>query len=509
MEAHHYISREVLSLEKIDFLVHHEGLTISLGQESSLAVNRCYDFLSEQYHREGNVFYGINTGFGDLCHIKIGDDALRDLQYHLIISHAAGLGDEVPVEIVKIMLLLKIQNLAYGYSGVSLGLVERLIWMYNTGIFPVIYQLGSLGASGDLAPLAHLSLPLIGLGKVWFKGEMHESRDLLNKFDKEPIQLHAKEGLALLNGTQFSSAYAVWSVLQGKKLLDLANCCAALSLDAFDCSLTPFDERIHKLRPHKGQIIVSEVIRNWLKDSEIATQEKHQVQDPYAFRCIPQVHGASYDVLEFVEKTILTEINSVTDNPSIFPDSEAILSGGNFHAQPVAYALDFLAIALAELGSISERRVFQLLSGKRGLLPFLAKDPGLHSGLMIPQYTAASIVSQNKQLCTPASIDSIVSSNGQEDHVSMASNAATKCYQVVQNLERLLAIEFLTATQALEARRPGRTSTALEEMLIQYRKVVPLYDDERVIHNELIRTIDFLRHNSPTRKEEEEWLANG
>ncbi|MEK7255787.1 MAG: histidine ammonia-lyase, partial [Bacteroidota bacterium] len=429
-----------------------------------------------------------NTGFGALCNVRIENHELEQLQLNLVMSHACGMGEEAPQEIVRLMLLLKIQGLSLGYSGVRVETVQRLVDFFNHDILPVIFQQGSLGASGDLAPLAHLSLPLLGLGEVRWRGERIPAKDVLEKMNWRPIRLQSKEGLALLNGTQFCAAYATWCLLEGKRLLDLANLCAALSLDAFDCRLSPFEEILHKIRPHRGQLAVAEVIRNLLNDSEIAASKKTNVQDPYSFRCVPQVHGASFDALAHVENVVATEINSVTDNPTIFPMEDAILSGGNFHAQPLALALDYLAIALAEIGSISERRTFQLISGQRGLPPFLVKNGGLNSGLMIPQYTAASIVSQNKQLCTPASVDSIVSSNGQEDHVSMGANAATKAWRVVKNLERVLAIEFLTAAQAMEFRRPGRTSQVLERMLENYRKVVPSLEHDRVLSKDMEET---------------------
>jgi len=315
----------------------------------------------------------------------------------------------------------------------------------------------------------------------------------LETFGWKPIRLQSKEGLALLNGTQFCSAYGVWCLLESQRLLQLANLCAALSIDAFDCRMSPFNELLQKVRPHAGQTAVAKTIRDFLENSEMIARPKTSVQDPYSFRCVPQVHGASYDTIAHVERTFLTEINSVTDNPTIFPDEDMLLSGGNFHAQPLALTLDFLAIALAELGSISERRTYQLISGQRGLPAFLTMQGGLNSGFMIPQYTAASIVSQNKQLCTPASVDSIVSSNGQEDHVSMGANAATKAYRVVKNLESILAIEFMTAAQALEFRRPAKTSPVLEGVLEKYRKVVPPLNGDRILHDDMAGTVEFLR----------------
>ena len=415
------------------------------------------------------------------------------MQENLVKSHACGTGEAVPHEIVKIMLLLKIQSLSYGHSGVQLKTVERLIEFYNLEIYPIIYTKGSLGASGDLAPLAHLCLPLIGMGEVILNDEIISGEKLLKKFNWEEIQLQSKEGLALLNGTQFMSAYGVWSCLQAKQLAENADSITAIAIDAFNCRLDPFHNLIHELRPHAGQLATAQNILNKLVGSEIASQEKVQVQDPYSFRCVPQVHGASKDAINYVCQVITTEINSVTDNPNVFPDEDLIISGGNFHGQPLAIALDFMAIALAELGNISERRTYQLISGSRGLPAFLVENPGLNSGFMIPQYTAASIVSENKQLCTPASVDSIVSSNGQEDHVSMGANAATKLHRVILNLQRILAIELLNAVQAIEFRRPLKSSTAVEKIISDYRKVVSRNTVDRVLAIDIQQSVIFLQ----------------
>jgi histidine ammonia-lyase len=428
-----------------------------------------------------------------LCDVKINTDDLSQLQKNLVMSHACGTGEEVPQEIVRLMLLLKIQSLAYGHSGVQLKTVERLIEFYNLEIYPIIYTKGSLGASGDLAPLAHLCLPLIGMGEVILNDEIISGKNLLKKFNWEEIQLQSKEGLALLNGTQFMSAYGVWSCLQAKQLAENADSITAIAIDAFNCRLDPFHQLIHELRPHAGQLATAQNILNKLAGSEIASQEKVQVQDPYSFRCVPQVHGASKDAINYVCQVITTEINSVTDNPNVFPDEDLIISGGNFHGQPLAIALDFMAIALAELGNISERRTYQLISGTRGLPAFLVENPGLNSGFMIPQYTAASIVSENKQLCTPASVDSIVSSNGQEDHVSMGANAATKLHRVILNLQRILAIELLNAVQAIEFRRPLKSSTVVEKIISDYRKVVSRNTVDRVLAIDIQQSVIFLQ----------------
>ncbi|MCP4443543.1 MAG: histidine ammonia-lyase [Aureispira sp.] len=466
--------------------------TIQLSDSAVQQIQHCFDYLHKKINESDAPFYGINTGFGSLCDIRIDDAQLEELQSNLVQSHACGTGDLAPLEVIRIMLLLKIKNLSFGYSGVSTAVAQRLVDMFNADVLPVIYDLGSLGASGDLAPLAHLTLPLLSLGKVYEQGETVEASSALQKQDWPALKLKAKEGLALLNGTQFSTAYGVWSMIKAKKLSKLADLIAAMSIDGFACVLSPFDKRLHQIRPHQGQLQTAQNILSYLKDSQIAASPKDTVQDPYAFRCSPQVHGASKDAIAYVAGVLETEVNSVTDNPNIFPDTDAILSGGNFHAQPIALALDFLAIALSELGSISERRLYQLISGKRGLPPFLTHHSGLHSGLMITQYTAASIASQNKQLCTPASVDSIVSCNGQEDHVSMAANAATKLYKVVNNVERLLAIEFMAAAQALSLRELS-SSPAIESILKDYRKVVPQLDKDRLLSDDIHQTIQFLQ----------------
>jgi histidine ammonia-lyase len=465
---------------------------IQLSDDAKGKVEECYNYLQAKVAASDSSFYGINTGFGSLCDVKIENEALEALQRNLVKSHAFGIGDTVPPEVVKIMLLLKIKNLSYGYSGISPLSLQRLTDFYNADLFPVIFQLGSLGASGDLAPLAHLSLPLIGEGELWEKGIRRPTEEVLKEKDWEPLRLQMKEGLALLNGTQFSLAYGVWAMIESERLSALADLIAAMSADAFACVMSPFDERLHLIRPHAGQLKTAENIRKLLKDSVLAKQPKNVVQDPYSFRCVPQVHGASKDSINYVKSVLETEINSVTDNPNIFPDSDTILSGGNFHAQVLALPLDFLAMALAELGSISERRLYQLIGGHRGLPAFLTKNSGLNSGLMIGQYTAASIVSQNKQLCTPASVDSIVSCNGQEDHVSMAANAGTKLYRVVENLERLLAIEFMAAAQGLWLRE-GKSGSAIEKVLESYRKIVAPIEEDRIFHQDLIKTIEFLK----------------
>lgn len=488
----HHISNETLTIEHLARLVQSKT-NLTLSTQSQKVIDDCYQYLHKKINASDQSYYGINTGFGSLCNIKIDKQQLEDLQTNLVKSHSCGTGDLVPIEVVRIILLLKIQSLSLGHSAVSLPLVQRLIDMYNADILPVMYQLGSLGASGDLAPLAHLSLPLLGEGEVYYKGQRMPSAEALKKQGWSRLSLQAKEGLALLNGTQFSTGYGTWALAKALRISKLADLIAAISMDAFGCVTSPFDERLHLIRPHQGQLETAKNIRKYLENSPLAASPKTTVQDPYAFRCVPQVHGATKDTITHVKNVLETEINSVTDNPNIFPDSDAILSGGNFHAQPIALVLDFLAIALSELGSISERRLYQLISGQRGLPAFLTPNSGLHSGLMITQYTAAGIASQNKQLCTPASVDSIVSCNGQEDHVSMAANAGTKLYRVVENVERLLAIELLAATQALSFRNLP-SSPIIEGLVKEFRKTVPVIDTDRIFGQDMAKALDFVKN---------------
>ncbi|WP_309609044.1 histidine ammonia-lyase [Flavobacterium sp.] len=492
MDNTHYITSDVISIDDVNQIIN-QGKLIALSDEVKLNIQKCRDYLDHKMLDNETPIYGINTGFGSLYNVKISNENLSKLQENLVKSHACGIGNEVPQEIVKLMLFLKIQSLSYGYSGIQLQTVERLIDFYNHNILPIIYEMGSLGASGDLAPLAHLSLPLLGEGEVYFNGNKVDSSEVLKHFNWNPIVLKSKEGLALLNGTQFMSAYGVFSLIKISKLSYFADLIAAISLEGFDGRLEPFNELIHMVRPHKGQINTAKRVKEFLEDSQIMAHPKKHVQDPYSFRCIPQVHGASKDVFDYATKVFKTEINSVTDNPNIFVESDLIISGGNFHGQPLALTLDFLGIAVAELGSISERRTYQLISGLRDLPPFLVSNPGLNSGFMIPQYTAASIVSQNKQLATPASIDSIVSSNGQEDHVSMGANAATKCLKIVENLERILAIELMNASQAIEFRRPLQSSNFIEMFLKSFREEVPLVSEDRILHYDIEKAIEFLQ----------------
>ena len=488
------LEENFLSLSVISEIIYNKKQLV-LGSKLKQKIKNCRNYLDKKIKDSNDPIYGINTGFGSLCNHKISKEKLGDLQSNLVLSHACGTGEKVPDVIVKIMLLLKVQSLSYGHSGVQLKTVERLIEMFNRNILPLVFQQGSLGASGDLAPLAHLSLPLLGKGRVVVDGEIVETSSIMKANKWETIDLQSKEGLALLNGTQFMTAYGVLTLLKSQKLSYMADVIGAISLEAFDGRNECFDELIHLVRPHKGQLKTAENIREFLNGSEIQIGDKEHVQDPYSFRCMPQVHGATKDVITHVKEIFTTEINSVTDNPTIFIKEDKIISGGNFHGQPLSMAMDYLAIALSELGSISERRTYQLISGQRGLPSFLVADPGLNSGMMIPQYTAASIASQNKQLCSPASVDSIVSSNGQEDHVSMGANSATKLYRVVENTERILAIELLNATQAI-AFRNKKSSDFIESILDIYRDEVPFLESDRILHEDIQNSIDFLQNIS-------------
>ncbi len=492
MHRIHNISQDTLTLESICEIVDHKH-KLQLSPEAEASINKCRAYLDQKIANADTPIYGVNTGFGSLYDKNISKQDLNKLQENLVKSHACGTGDEVPHEIVKLMLLLKVQSLSYGNSGVQLATVRRLIDFYNHDVIPVVYEMGSLGASGDLAPLAHLALPLLGLGEVDYQGKRISGAELNDIMKWEPIEFRAKEGLALLNGTQLMGAYGVYSLIQAERILDLSNIIGALSIDGFDGRIEAFSESVHRIRPQRGQVMVAKKIRELLEGSEIINQPKKHVQDPYSFRCIPQVHGASADTIYYVKDIFHTEINCVTDNPNIFPDEDQIISAGNFHGQPLALPLDFLCIALAELGNISERRTYQLISGARELPNYLVANPGINSGLMIPQYTAASLVSQNKQYCSPASVDSIVSSNGQEDHVSMGANAATKTLKVVKNLYRILAIEMITAAQALDFRKPLRTSDYLEDFLYNFREHVPFIEDDRVLHDDIVKAEAFLK----------------
>lgn len=491
---YHHISAEHLTIDRVEEILD-EGLKLDLSDDARQRIQRCREYLDQKMEHPERPIYGITTGFGSLCNISIGREDLSQLQKNLVMSHACSTGERVRKEIVKLILLMKIQSLSYGHSGVQLVTVQRLIDFFNNDIYPMIFQQGSLGASGDLAPLANMSLPLLGLGEVEYKGQIRPAAEVLQEFGWEPIQLQSKEGLALLNGTQFMSAHGVWSLIQARRLSRWADRIGAMSLDAFDGRIDPFCDEVHLIRAHKGQLTTARNFRRLLEGSEIIARPKKHVQDPYSFRCIPQVHGASKDTIDYVESVLTTEINSTTDNPTIFPEEDMVVSAGNFHGQPIALAMDFLAIAVAELANISERRIYQLVDGKRDLPSFLVAKPGLNSGFMIPQYAAAAIVSQSKGLCMPASVDSITSSQGQEDHVSMGGNAATKLVRVVANTERVLAIELFNAAQALEFRRPMHSSRPIEELLSAYRQVVPFIDVDQVMYTNIEASVQFIHNN--------------
>ena len=488
----HIISAEHLSIERVGEIIE-KGYKLELGDDARQRIQRCRAYLDKKIAENEAPIYGVTTGFGSLCNVSVSAEELEQLQVNLMMSHACGVGDRVPNEIVKIMLLLKIQSLSYGFSGCKLDTVERLIDFFNNDIYPIVYMQGSLGASGDLVPLAHLSLPLVGLGEVEFEGEVMTGAAVLEKKGWKPIHLASKEGLALLNGTQNMSSFAVWGLLQAMKLSDWADKIAVMSLDAYEGRPEPFTPAVHAVRPHKGQIDTAARIKQLLEGSELIKQPKTYVQDPYSFRCVPQVHGAAKDTINYVKSVIDTEINSATDNPTVCPDEDLVISAGNFHGEPIALPIDFLAIALNELANISERRIYKLVSGTRGLPSFLVANPGLNSGFMITQYTAASIVSLNKSLCSPASVDSIPSCQGQEDHVSMGANAAIKLYKVALNTERVLAIELFNAAQALDFRRPLKSSPAIEAIHAAYRKAVPFISEDEVMYPHIETSVQFLR----------------
>ena len=488
----HLVSAEHLTIERIGEIIR-QGMKLELSDDARQRIRRCRQYLDKKIASNGAPVYGVTTGFGSLCNVSIGREQLSQLQVNLIKSHACGVGDRVPNDIVKIMLLLKIQSLSYGYSGCKLDTVQRLIQFFNNDVLPVVYRQGSLGASGDLVPLAHLCLPLIGLGEVEYQGKIISGQELCHKKRWKPIELASKEGLALLNGTQNMSAHAVWCLLEAQRLSDWADTIAAMSLDAFDGRIEPFLDQVHQVRPHQGQIETAQRIRQLLEGSQILVNIKAHVQDPYSFRCVPQVHGAVKDTIRYVKSVIDIEINSATDNPTVLPDDDLIISAGNFHGEPIALPIDFLSIAMSELADISERRIYRLVSGTRGLPSFLVANPGVNSGFMITQYTAASCVSLNKSLAMPSSVDSIPSCQDQEDLVSMGANAAIKLQRVILNTERVLAIELFNAAQALDFRLPLRSSPEICRMHADFHKVVPIILNDELMYPHIEKAIQFLR----------------
>lgn len=462
---------------------------ISLGNDciEKIKINRSY---LENKLASGGIYYGINTGFGSLCNTIINDKDLDLMQKNLVLSHACGAGYMLDEKTCKLILLLKIINLSKAHSGVRIQLLEHMIGIYNAGIVPVIYEQGSLGASGDLAPLAHLSLLLIGEGQCYYGGKVNEVKEVFKNLNINTIELKEKEGLALLNGTQFSLAHAICCVDLAERAMKWSNQIAAASLQAFSASLAPFHHLISDIRNNKEQSYVASEISTYCADYK--ELKKYSVQDPYSFRCIPQVHGASLTAIQHVKSVVENEINAITDNPNIFHDEDLILSGGNFHAQSLALVLDYLCIAVSELASISERRIYQLINGDRDLPPFLVEHSGLNSGFMIVQYTAASIVSQNKQLSTPSSVDSIVSSKGQEDHVSMAANGGTKCIKVCNNVLTVLAMELMVALQACDFRDQKMLSGFVKNLHRDYRKHIPFLESDRVLHFDMMKSLNYI-----------------
>ena len=463
-----------------------------LSDEAIAKIQHCRDFLDRKTDENTAPIYGVTTGFGSLCSKHISNDDLSTLQENLVKSHSCSIGTPVDKTVVKLMLLLKAHALSMGFSGVQVQTVQRILDFYNNDILPVVYDRGSLGASGDLAPLANLFLPLLGEGEVIFKEKRIKGKEALNIFGWNPIKLKSKEGLALLNGTQFMSANGIKALIDAWHLVNCFDLFGAMSLEGFDGRIEPFFDNIQQVRPHPGQIQTAKVFRALLKGSEIIAREKTHVQDPYSFRCIPQVHGAVKDAMNHVTSVLHVEINSVTDNPTVFPDEDMVVSGGNFHGEPLALIFDYMGVAIHELGNISERRVAQLIDGQRGLPEFLVAKPGLNSGFMIPQYAAASVVSQNKMYSWPASCDSIVSSNGQEDLVSMGANAATKLHKIIANLRYIAAIELMNAAQAIDFRRPLKSSPYIEAVMKAYREKVSFVEDDVVMTDYIQATMNFL-----------------
>ncbi len=440
------------------------------------------------------IVYGINTGFGPLCTSLIDKDETKQLQYNLLMSHSVGVGNFIDKEIAKLMLILKLHALCKGYSGVAVETVERILWHIENDVIPCVPEQGSVGASGDLAPLSHLFLPLIGMGTVIFENERVPVETVLEKFDLKPVELGPKEGLALINGTQFMAAHGIILLEKMQNCLDHADIIAAMNLEAMMGSVKPFDEELHQLRPHSGGMYVASRMRKLLSHSEIVKshQKCGRVQDPYSLRCIPQVHGASRNAWLHLKDTILTEINSVTDNPIVFSEEKTI-SGGHFHGQPIALPLDYAGLAAAELGNISDRRIYLSMMASTPDLPkLLMEHTGLNSGFMILQYSTAALVSENKSLCFPASADSIPTSLGQEDHVSMGSISARKSLKIVENLEKILAIEMLTAAQGFDFRKPMKSNILLDEMHDLIREHISFADTDRLFYGDIEKAIKLL-----------------
>ncbi len=490
MSAPLLLGAERLTLEQVREVAV-GGRRVELSREAVEKIKKSHAFLQAQA-QSGDTIYGVNTGFGVLSSVRIADADIETLQYNFLRSHACGAGPSLPDPQVRAMLLLRSANLALGYSGVSQALVEQILHLLNRGVCPIVPEQGSVGASGDLAPLAHLALVLIGEGRARVQGREMSGAQALQAADLKPIRLGAKEGLALTNGTQFMSALGTLAILEAEQLCDIADLAGAMTIEALQGTPVAFSEEIHAIRPHPGQVLVAKRMRDLLLDggkSEIAKGHENcgKVQDPYSLRCIPQVHGASRDTIAFARQVFEREINSVTDNPLVFPDQKKILSGGNFHGQYLAIALDAVAIAAAEIANISERRIDKLVNPLiSGLPAFLTQNSGLNSGFMIVQYAAAAIVSENKTLCHPASVDSIPTSADKEDHVSMGAWGARKCAMVVNNSRRVLSMELLSAAQGIEFLRPLRSTPSIERAHQAIRKRVPKLESDRPFNEDFV-----------------------
>ncbi|MEZ5103797.1 MAG: histidine ammonia-lyase [Draconibacterium sp.] len=469
-------------------------ITAEVDEAARKKIEKCHQNVLTIASRD-NAVYGINTGFGPLCTTKVSKETTSELQRKLLLSHSVGVGNPVPKKIAKLMMILKVHSLAQGYSGISMEIINRILWHIENDVIPVVPEQGSVGASGDLAPLAHLFIPLIGEGKVYFGNEVLPSSVVLKKFNLEPLQLHPKAGLALINGTQFIAAHAIFVVDRLYNCLSVADINAAMMIEGLEGSMMPFHEELHKIRPFKGNKHVANRIYNFLEGSEIVSSHMHcdKVQDPYSLRCVPQVHGSSRNAWLHLKEAVETEINSVTDNPIVFSEDFTI-SGGNFHGQPLALPLDYSCLAAAELGNISDRRTYLSLEGKtQGTPKLLMKETGVNSGMMILQYASAALVSENKGLCFPASADSIPTSLGQEDHVSMGSIGARKALRVIENLEKILAVEMVCAAQAIDFKRPLKSTEVIDNIHNHIRSKITHADEDRIFSEDIEKAIEIIR----------------
>jgi len=487
--------RDQLTVKKVIEIMH-GNLRAQLTDKVIKAVNSCRNKV-ETMASNNKPIYGINTGFGPLCDVQITPEETNKLQENLLITHAVGVGEPIDKHLSKLMLICKVHALCQGFSGIRIEVIERIIYFIDKDLLPVVPKQGSVGASGDLAPLSHLFLPLIGEGEFWVDNEIVPASQILKKHDLAPIQLQAKEGLALINGTQFILAHAILGLHKMNYLLDLADLAGAMSIEGYKGSASPFKKALHTIRPFKGNLKVAERMRMLFKDSEniMSHENCERVQDPYSMRCIPQVHGASRNAFYHLNDLVKIEMNAVTDNPIVLSDTEAI-SGGNFHGQPLAMALDYASIAVSELGNIADRRCYLLIEGKYGLPRLLTASGGLNSGFMIPQYTTAALVTENKSLCFPPSADSIPTSLGQEDHVSMGSISGRKFNQILGNLEKILAIELMYATQAMEFRRPIKFSDIVEQNFKIIREKVNKLEEDRILKDDINNLILLVKNQS-------------